>query len=55
MFQTLLQFEATRRRHRDAPFVAERERYLQHCADLGATYVSLRIKANELLWAARLL
>lgn len=55
MFQRILQFEATRRRHREAPFAAERERYLQHCADLGATYVSLRIKANELLWAARLL
>jgi hypothetical protein len=34
---------------------AEREPYLQHCSDSGATYWSLRIKCNELLWAAKLL
>src|SRR5262249_50628527 len=39
----------------EAPFAAERERYLQHCADLGATYATLRQKGTELLWIARLL
>jgi len=55
MFQRLLSSAAALRRHRDAPFAAERERYLQYCFDSGATYGSLRIKSNELLWAARLL
>lgn len=55
MFQKLLSSATALRRHRDAPFAAERERYLQHCFDSGATYVSLRVKSNELLWAAQLL
>jgi site-specific recombinase XerD len=55
MFQKLLATEAALRRHCDAPFAQERERYLQHCADLGATYATLRVKNTELLWAARLL
>lgn len=55
MFQRLLSSAAALRRHQDAPFAAERERYLQHCFDCGATYGSLRIKSNELLWAAQLL
>jgi integrase/recombinase XerD len=50
MFQRLLSSAAALRRHRDAPFAAERERYLQYCFDSGATYGSLRIKSNELLW-----
>lgn len=55
MFQKLLSTQAARRRHCDAPFAQERERYLQHCADLGATYATLRLKSTELLWIARLL
>ncbi len=55
MFQRLLRTEAALRRHREAPFSDERERYLQHCADVGATRATLRMKSNELLWAARLL
>lgn len=55
MFQTLLRSRAALRRHREAPFALERERYLQHCADLGATRATLRVKSTELLWAARLL
>jgi site-specific recombinase XerD len=55
MFQKLIRSEAALRRHREAPFAAERERYLQHCADLGATYATLRQKGTELLWIARLL
>ncbi len=55
MFQRLLSSAAALRRHQDAPFAAERDRYLQHCFESGATYGSLRIKSNELLWAAHLL
>ncbi|TAL85115.1 MAG: integrase [Candidimonas sp.] len=55
MFEKLLSCATALRRHQDGPFAAERERYLQHCSDSGATYGSLRIKCNELLWAAELL
>jgi integrase/recombinase XerD len=44
-----------RRRHCDAPFALQRERYLQHCADLGETSSTLKGKTNELRWVARLL
>lgn len=54
MFQRLLSAATALRRHRDAPFAVERERYLQHCFDLGATRAALRVKSNELLWAAQL-
>jgi integrase/recombinase XerD len=53
MFQTLFSDEAARRRHSNAPFANERERYLQHCAELGGTLAALRRKSNELLWLAR--
>lgn len=36
----------------DAPFTDERDRYLRHCAEAGATAASLRHKRNELLWIA---
>jgi integrase/recombinase XerD len=52
MFKRLLRSETARRRHRDAPFAAERERYLQHCADRGATHATLLVKGSELLWLA---
>lgn len=55
MFEKLLSGATALRRHQDGPLAAERERYLQHCADSGATYWSMRIKCNELLWAATLL
>lgn len=55
MFEKLLSSAKALQRHKDGPFAAERERYLQHCSDTGATYWSMRIKCNELLWAARLL
>ncbi|MEE9359208.1 MAG: tyrosine-type recombinase/integrase [Hyphomicrobium sp.] len=55
MFETLLRTDAARRRHREAPFAAERERYLQRCADLGAARSSLLTKSRELLWIARFL
>ena len=52
MFEQLFSSEFAYRRHRDAPFADERERYLQHCAEQGATRGSLRMKAKELLWLA---
>ncbi|CAM5316383.1 tyrosine-type recombinase/integrase [Eoetvoesiella caeni] len=42
-------------RHREAPFLQERERYLRYCADSGATSGALSIKRNELIWIARFL
>ena len=55
MFETLLGTDAARRRHREAPFAAERERYLEHCADLGAARSSLLVKSRELIWISRFL
>jgi len=55
MFETLLDTDAARRRHREAPFAAERERYLEHCADLGAARSSLLTMSSELIWIARFL
>jgi len=42
-------------RHREAPFLPERERYLRSCADSGATLGALSVKRNELIWIARFL
>lgn len=53
MFEQLFSSESACRRHRDAPFADERERYLRHCAEQGATGATLRLKANELLWFAQ--
>ena len=53
MFQQLFSSNPACRRHGDAPFADERERYLQHCAEEGATRATLRMKANELLWLAQ--
>jgi site-specific recombinase XerD len=50
MFEQLFCDESALTRHRAGPFVEERERYLQHCAEHGATRAALRVKANELLW-----
>ena len=55
MFRRLLRTDHAYRRHCDGPFAIERERYLRYCADSGATFITLRMKSNELLWAARLL
>jgi integrase/recombinase XerD len=53
MFQELFSSESARRRHGDAPFAVERDRYLRHCAEQGATRATLRMKAKELLWLAQ--
>jgi integrase/recombinase XerD len=55
MFEILFRTEAAQRRHREAPFAAERERYLQRCADFGTTRVTLLVRSWELLKIARLL
>jgi site-specific recombinase XerD len=52
VFQTLYSTPAACRRHSDGPFADERDRYLRHCADFGATRGTLRQKGNELLWFA---
>ena len=46
MFESLLRTQAAYHRHCDAPFAAERARYLQHCADHGATLATLRMKSH---------
>src|ERR1700734_2221631 len=36
-----------------ASFADERNRYLRHCADHGASPTTLKLKRNELLWISR--
>jgi site-specific recombinase XerD len=50
MLEQLFRDESALARHQAGPFAQERERYLQHCAEHGATRTALRLKANELLW-----
>lgn len=52
MFENLYTSKAACTRHRMGPLAAERERYLQHCAERGGTQTSLRVRAYSLLWIA---
>jgi integrase/recombinase XerD len=52
MDQTICSGRTTGRHQDDAPFADERDRYLRHCAEHGATPASLKVKRNELLWIA---
>jgi hypothetical protein len=52
MLKQLFRDESVLARHRAGPFAEECERYLQQCAEHGATRGVLRMKANELLWLA---
>jgi integrase/recombinase XerD len=52
MDQTTYPSQSTVLNRDNAPFAAERYRYLCHCAERGATAGSLKIKRNELLWIA---
>jgi integrase/recombinase XerD len=52
MFETLYLTDVSCARHRAGPFAAERERYLQHCADVGGTVGTQRSRALSLLWVA---
>lgn len=42
----------TSKRHHEAPFLEERERYLRYCVNSGATSNTLSVKRNELIWIA---
>lgn len=52
MFENFYTSSVACARHRLGPLAAERERYLQHCAEQGGTHVSLRSRARCLLWVA---
>jgi integrase/recombinase XerD len=52
MFETLYRAGAVLARHREGPLAAERERYLQHCVGQGGTQISLRLRAQSILWVA---
>lgn len=52
MFEILYRRKTDVARHRAAPFAAERERYLRHCAEQGATRGRLRTTSKWLFWAA---
>lgn len=53
MFETLFRRKAAHLRHRTGPLAVERERYLRHCADQGATAGEQRKRARCLLWLAK--
>lgn len=49
MFEQLYQYPKVLSRHLDAPFLVEREQFLQHCANQGMAHCTLTAIANELL------
>lgn len=53
MFETLLRRRPALLNHRTGPLAIERERYLQHCANQGATVGEQRKRARCLLWLAK--
>lgn len=53
MFERLFQYPRVLARHREAPFLAEREQFLQHCAHQGMAQGTLTHAANELLVIVR--
>lgn len=53
MHQLLYSSHATPAQRDDVPFADERNRYLRHCEDHGASPGALKIKRNELLWIGR--
>lgn len=52
MFDTLFNSPAAQSRHQAAPLLAERERYLQLCADGGAALISQRERAFAMILLA---
>lgn len=52
MFEKLFQQPTTIARHYEAPYVEERIRYLEHCAQLGYSRATLLFKAREIFWIA---
>jgi integrase/recombinase XerD len=55
MLEELFKYRKVLARHREAPFLDERERYLQHCADQGMAQSTLGHVANEMLAIIRFL
>jgi site-specific recombinase XerD len=55
MFDTLFSDWRTIARHRDGPFVVERERYLRYNAAVGASLLTQTVRARALLLVARTL
>ena len=53
MFEILFRRQRDFLRHRRGPLAVERERYIRHCADQGATDGEQRKRARCLLWLAR--
>lgn len=53
MFDTLYRSEQARCRHRSGPLAAERERYLQHCANAGGSLGTQLVRSRALLWVAQ--
>jgi integrase/recombinase XerD len=49
MFEHLFRYRKIIDRHRETPFVIERERFLQHCADQGMAKNTLTSLATEML------
>lgn len=52
MLETLFTYRKVLARHYAGPAVAERERYLAHCAEQGMAHATLAAKADELLVVA---
>jgi site-specific recombinase XerD len=52
MFENIVSTDRALARHREGPLAAERERYLRHCADQGASRDSLGLRARLILWVA---
>ena len=53
MLEKLFKYPAVLRRHKDAPFLEERERYLLHRANEGCAQATLIRISRELFWIAR--
>lgn len=53
MFETIFHQRATVARHYQGPFAEERERYLRHFATVGATTLTLRQSASQILLVSR--
>ncbi len=53
MFENIVSAAPALARHRNGPLVAERDRYLRHCAGQGATLKTLRLRARSILWVAK--
>lgn len=53
MLETIYSTPFARKRHRAGPFLDERVRYLQHCAEQGAVQRTQYQRAAQILWLAQ--